>query len=269
MDEGMMVLIEDECERMGIAMLGVADAEAWEGPPFEPWPPEAYRPKSIFNWARSVIVLGMPVTLPIVDSAPSINYHELYRTVNAFLDQSAYLLSERMNRSGARAVYLSRDGYGGLTALRHNPRASFSHRHAAYLAGLGTFGLNNMLLTEEYGPRVRFVSVMTDAELPYGTPMDEDLCIRCLRCVRQCPVGAVSDAGYPNGLIDKDLCRKRSEELYLSHMSPCGICIKVCPVGNDRERFGRQEMGVYIDGSKEPGLTASWEHLRKHGGSSE
>ena len=29
----------------------------------------------------------------------------------------------------------------------------FSHRHAAVAAGLGTFGLNNLLLTKQYGPR--------------------------------------------------------------------------------------------------------------------
>ena len=57
------------------------------------------------------------------------------------------------------------DGYFGIKALLKNPVAFFSHRHAAFLAGLGNFGVNNMLLTPEYGPRVRFGSVFTSAEL--------------------------------------------------------------------------------------------------------
>ena len=71
--------------------------------------------------------------------------------------------------------------------------AFFSHKHAAYLAGLGSFGANNVLLTEEYGPRVRFTSIFTTAQIE-GDPISGiDLCTHCNRCVKQCPVNAIPD----------------------------------------------------------------------------
>jgi epoxyqueuosine reductase QueG len=59
---------------------------------FTPWIPEEFRPRSIFPKTQTVIVIGFPVNLPIVETAPSINYHELYLTVNVLLDTSGYRL---------------------------------------------------------------------------------------------------------------------------------------------------------------------------------
>lgn len=63
-------------------------------------------------------------------------------------------------------------------------------RHAPYLAGLGSFGVNNVLLTPEFGPRVRFASVFTTAEFPPDPVIDADL---CTRCIAVCPVGQDRD----------------------------------------------------------------------------
>ena len=132
------------------------------------------------------------------------------------------------------AVAIPRDGYLGLAGLRGDPSAFFSHRHAAYLAGMGTFGYNNMLLTERYGPRIRLASIVTSAELPSGSPMDRQLCTGCRRCVRECPVNAVTDAGYPVGITEKQRCVEISASLAAKGVSPCGRCIAVCPIGDDR-----------------------------------
>jgi epoxyqueuosine reductase QueG len=228
--------IVDKCREWGVDMVGFASADAWDDPPFEPWPPEAFRPKAIFPGCRTVIVLGLPVTLSILETAPSIWYQELYKNLNTQLDERAYQLSQFLNREGFASAYVPRDGYGTVELLLQNPYAFFSHRHAAYLAGLGTFGLNNMLLTKEYGPRVRFVSVFTTAEIPSGGSMDKQLCVRCKRCIQACPVRAIGEVDYPQASIDKASCTARSIELKKRYRSPCGICIKVCPVGRDRKR---------------------------------
>jgi epoxyqueuosine reductase len=258
--------IRARCVRLDIPMMGVASVNRWEDPPFSPWMSEEFYPRSIFPEARSVIVLGLPITLPILETTPSIHYHELYRTVNSILDQQGYLLSTMLNERGHPSIWIPRDGYGSLEVLKRNPIAFFSHRHAAFLAGLGTFGVNNMLLTKEYGPRVRFVSVITSAELPPDPIVEEEFCIRCMRCVKSCPTKALIEGDYPQSLTSKDRCTAWNDSLRAKHISPCGICIKVCPVGEDRDFFGRSDPAIYEDGRTPPWLKSTWEHVRSYGG---
>lgn len=237
--------IQCRCKELDVSLVGFAAVGQWDDPPFEPWVPEEFRPRAIYPEAKTVIVLGMPVSLPIVETAPSIYYHELYKTVNTLLDSNGYRIASFLTRRGFPSIWVPRDGYGNINVLLENPVAFFSHRHAAYLAGLGTFGVNNVLLTEEYGPRVRFVSVFTTADIPQGTPLDAQLCTKCMRCVEVCPVHAIPEDRYPEGLTDKHACAVRSERLSRRSMSPCGLCIKVCPVGADRTLYGREDMGIY------------------------
>ncbi len=74
-----------------------------------------------------------------------------------------------LTEKGYPSIYLPRDGYGDIEVLLKKPMAFFSHKHAAYLAGMGSFGENNVILTEEYGPRVRFTSIFTTAEIEGDT----------------------------------------------------------------------------------------------------
>jgi len=149
--------------------------------------------------------------------------------------------------------------------IREKPFAFFSHRHAAYLAGLGSFGVNNMLLTPQYGPRVRFTAIFSTAPLPPDEVADEDVCIRCMRCVRACPSGALDERDYPQGLTDKDACTAYSQQLAEKYAAPCGACIKVCPVGEDRKRFERTAADLYSNEEKYPQLHQAWKHVRSYG----
>ncbi len=152
MNSDLKAAVLERCRKMEIPLVGVAGTDRWENPPFLPWMPEEFYPQSIFPEARSVIVIGLPVHLPVLETSPSIYYHELYKTVNTLLDQYTYRLASFLNDRGYLSVFVPRDGYGSIEALQKNPVAFFSHRHAALLAGLGTFGVNNTLLTPEYGP---------------------------------------------------------------------------------------------------------------------
>lgn len=254
-----------KCAHWDIPMVGIAPAERWDEPSkFQM--PEEFRPRSIFPEARSVIVIGLTIDLPILETTPSIWYHELYNTVNRLLDRHAYRLASFLNERGYPSVFVPRDGYGSLAELRDRPLAFFSHRHAAYYAGLGNFGVNNMLLTPRYGPRVRFSSVFTAAELPADPIMTEEVCIRCMRCVKACPVAALSEGDYPEALTDKSACTVQHLELAKRGISPCGICIKVCPAGQDREHFRRTDTTLYSDQAGHEEYHRAWEHVRKYGG---
>lgn len=159
--------ILDKCKTLGIPVVGFAPVERWENPPkelpntFFEWIPAEFWPHSICPEAKTVIVIGLPVALPIVETVPSIYYCELYEIVNAALDLKAYEIGNFLIEKGYPSIYLPRDCYGDIYVLLENPFAFFSHKHAAYLAGLGSFGQNNVLLTPEYGPRIRFTSIFT------------------------------------------------------------------------------------------------------------
>jgi epoxyqueuosine reductase len=267
MSDDIRDMVTGMCRDLGIPMVGFASAGQWDNPPFEPWVPEEFRPKAIFPEARTVIVIGLPVSLPILETAPSIHYHELYRTVNTLLDMHGYRIAESLTRSGAPSVWIPRDGYGSVSILKDKPVAFFSHRHAAYLAGLGNFGLNNMLLTPEFGPRARFASIFTSAEIAPDTILENPLCIRCMRCVNACPVKALDGKDYPESLTEKKTCAARSEALNNRFISPCGLCIKVCPVGTDRKRYGREDPGIYReDDERFSAYHRAWKHVRSYGG---
>ena len=259
--------VTNMCRDLDIPLIGFTPADRWDNPPFEPWVPEEFRPKAIFPEARTVIVLGLPVSLPILETAPSIHYHELYRTVNSLLDMHGYRIAEAITRLGYPSIWIPRDGYGSIGILKEKPVAFFSHRHAAYLAGLGTFGVNNMLLTPEFGPRVRFVSIFTAAKILPDEIHGENLCTRCMQCVNACPVKALDGQDYPASLTEKKTCAARSEALANRYISPCGLCIKVCPIGSDRQRFGREDTGIYReDDTRFSAYHRAWKHVRSYGG---
>jgi epoxyqueuosine reductase len=266
MTDDLKQAIIQHCAGLDIPLVGFAPAERWDEPLFEPWIPEEFRPRAIVPGTKTVIVIGIPVSLPVADTAPSVWYHELYRTVNALLDQGGYRLATFLTEQGSPSVWVPRDGYGSIEVLRERPVAFFSHRHAAFLAGLGNFGINNTLLTPAYGPRVRFASIFTTATIPPDPVMAEPLCTRCLRCVKACPVRAIEGMEYPRGLTDKKACAIRSEALAVRFISPCGICIRVCPVGRDRTTFGREDMGMYDEGNDQflPYHRAA-KHVRSYG----
>ena len=271
MNENLKEEILRKCRELQIPLVGFAPADRWENPPvelpnkFNEWIPREFWPQSIYPEVKTVIVIGLPVQLPIVETAPSIYYHELYHTVNAALDLKAYEISNFLTFKGYSSIYLPRDGYGDIEILLDKPFAFFSHKHAAYLAGLGSFGQNNVLLTPEYGPRVRFTSIFTTAKIE-GTPIKgEDLCTHCLSCLRECPVNAIKSEGKFPPPIDKISCALRSKKLREEHRSPCGICIKVCPVGEDRKIFNREDVSIYSENNTAEKYKNGWGHVKKYG----
>ncbi len=268
-----------KCSEMTIPLVGFSPVDRWEEPPedlpnkFREWIPPEFWPQNIYPEAKTVIVIGLPLQLPILETAPSIYYHELYETVNTLLDIKAYELSEFLNQKGHASIYLPRDGYGDIEVLLQKPLAFFSHRHAAYLAGMGSFGQSNVILTPQYGPRIRFTSIFTSAKIESDEVFTEDLCTKCKLCVVQCPVNAIPPLSSSLNdefisLLDKISCAQRSKILRKKYANPCGICLKVCPVGEDRKLFSRENMSIYSSSDSDAGFKKykkAWQHVKSYG----
>jgi len=122
-----------EARRLGALLVGFAPVSRWDE--YNEVAAD-YRPTAIWKHAQSVIVLGIPMLLPIVESTPSINYQEMYTTGNILLDQIAYRLSVYLNERGHASIPPPRDGYGNLEVLLKRMPACFSHVYAAKYAGL-------------------------------------------------------------------------------------------------------------------------------------
>lgn len=115
--------------------------------------------------------------------------------------------------------------------------AKLQHRTVATRAGLGWIGKSGLLVTREYGSAVRLTSVLTDAELETGTPIDASNCGECHQCVEHCPahaiLGATWEAGTSRERIYNPLaCFKTAKALSGGlglKATICGVCINVCP----------------------------------------
>jgi epoxyqueuosine reductase QueG len=258
------------CRDRGVDLIGFAPVERWDEA--DEVPPD-FRPRALWPPAKTVIVLGLEMPLPIVETTPSVVHMELYKTANAELDQLGYDLARYLNRLGHASFFFPRDGYGSMRALRENNRAAFAHIPAAKYAGLGTIGASHNLLTSEFGPRVRFVSVFTSAEIPPDPMMGKDLCIKCQACAKCCPKKAIRMR--PDRVIgdyDDQACLKMAEELVAQRCFPCGICTKVCPIGKDRTLYKQSgTMKKYLreaealKANPEDPEYKAWSHLRKYG----
>ncbi|MEM4727245.1 MAG: 4Fe-4S dicluster domain-containing protein [Candidatus Bathyarchaeia archaeon] len=230
--ESLNLELKGMMEILGLDILGVADL----------------RPASDFIKAQGgehltsyplAVSLGMKLIDAVVDELhlhekPSaiFSYRGLYNSVNQNLDRASLLIARRLQREGFRAYPIPASQIIDPRRLE----GAFSHKLAAYLAGLGWIGKNCLLITPEYGPRVRLATVLTDAPLEAGRPIP-DGCGDCRRCVEACPVGAITGRPFnPKEARDlrlrAHLCSEYSEKrARLIGEGLCGLCVYICPYG--------------------------------------
>jgi epoxyqueuosine reductase QueG len=134
--------------------------------------------------------------------------------------------------SKAKAVEATTENFNARTLSM-----PVQHKTIATRAGLGWIGKSALLITEECGPAVRLGSVLTDAELETGEPVDTSRCGKCQKCVDNCPANAIKghnwQVGNPRNVIyDAFACRDMARSLSSEQgivSTICGICINVCP----------------------------------------
>lgn len=119
--------------------------------------------------------------------------------------------------------------------------AAFSFKYAAVNAGLGWIGKNDVLITEEYGPRVSLSTVLLDYTFENGKKITESRCASCNKCVEICPHKALKGTNWDintlrDDLIDYHLCNRKRSNYIEKHgrKNACGLCLVVCPVGTNR-----------------------------------
>ena len=78
-------------------------------------------------------------------------------------------------------------------AIFHGRKAEnrMNFEDAAVKCGLGELGFHGVLLTDDFGPFVRYVFLLTDAELEPDPIIEPHLCDKCGECARGCPGRAI------------------------------------------------------------------------------
>ncbi|MCK5812256.1 MAG: hypothetical protein KAG94_05120 [Clostridiales bacterium] len=163
---------------------------------------------------KYAIVIAVEMKSEYMKKAP--RYEELVATEVAY-DKSVFI-------SASLAAFLKEHGYDALTNNYINYVAPMVP--LSIIAGLGEKGRNNLLVTKEYGSRVRTAAILTNATLDVDKPISfgvQEFCNQCMRCVERCPTQALAAKG------DIHVSDSKCMDVWLRSRTDCGICIAVCP----------------------------------------
>lgn len=226
----------------GADLVGVADTEPLSELKVNP-------PDLLHGFTRAVsIAIQLPAAVfeTILDK-PTPNYSSIYKTANRILDELAYKTSVALQKEGYQSLPIP----ASQVLDRENWYAAISHKAVARMAGLGWQGKNLLLITPQYGSRVRLVTVLTEAPLWADTPV-KNRCGKCMLCRDSCPAKAIK------GVTTVDHYKNRAEALHLSRCvekltnefarlpgigaSICGVCIRVCPFGRNLKKGNRHKI---------------------------
>ena len=249
--------VKDFARKQDVDMVGVTSVEALE----KVWTRK--KADSVLPGARSVVVFGMMMPAGAIESpsdrVTTAHGHTMYEELSRVSYQIARFLERGGSRSSAVPTHIpiemSRETKGLVGEI--------SFKHAALAAGLGVGGKSCLLLTPEWGPRIRLSAVVTEAVLEPDSMLKDDYCGDCHLCIDACPTGAI----LPGKKVDSvkcvihlnkyglpqfrsflgDLLSKSSEEQQRALNDPyfwslyqsitvgfnygCTRCLEVCPVG--------------------------------------
>jgi len=171
---------------------------------------------------RHAIVIGVKMDDAMIRHAP----HHAATTESAF----------RYMKAGQTALVLSRFiqrlGYPARAHIDGNYRVLCGP--LAVSAGLGELSRMGLVVTPEFGPRVRFAVVTTDLPLEHDAPIQfgvQDFCKICKKCATNCPSGAIEkgEKRVVRGVKKWQSSQEACYQYWNRVGSDCSVCIKVCP----------------------------------------
>lgn len=192
------------------------------------------------------IIIGKKLSGEIIDSistGPNHAYHKLYietnKNLSELISEIAKVLTHCKIRNTVIEPTLTDEEI--TDEYYKTLKTDFSHKMAATRAGLGWIGKTDLFISEKFGPRLRLATVLVDYPLNVSSsPIEESRCGDCQLCVEKCPAKAANGLSW-NITVDRHefydpfKCREKCLELswknMKKHVSICGICVSICPVG--------------------------------------
>jgi epoxyqueuosine reductase len=226
--------LHHKAEKLGADLFGIADIR-----PVQKFITQ--QGGQILEGFSHAVVLGVRLSNTVVDQLDplmpadySLYGFHVYKAVSPFVDWIALKIALTIEEGGFRALPIPTSQF-----RRPGQRISiFPHKLAARLAGLGWIGKNCLLITPEFGPRIRLASVLTDCELEAGTIIEGN-CGDCRVCADVCPVDAIKGVEFceSEGLekrLDVNACgsyRDGADSGARRGAHVCALCLAKCPKG--------------------------------------
>ena len=199
-----------------------------------------------------------PETTHVIVIAQAMDY-DLIRTVPSALSGAATGLGYSQDAMVALSIaqYIRNLGYEAVASMNDTALAI----PLAIQAGLGEYGRNGLLITKDFGPRVRLGKIFTN--LPMATDEAASFgvkafCNDCRRCADSCPVKAIPqdepiEGGYNQSnikhvrkwTVDGEKCFS----YWAAQNSDCSICIRVCPYNKDYSKWWNK-FGIRLAGTR-------------------
>jgi epoxyqueuosine reductase QueG len=121
----------------------------------------------------------------------------------------------------------------------------FCHKTAATCSGLGWVGKNGLVINRQYGSKLSWATVLTNAPLDPDEPLRESECGDCDLCVTHCPSGAIKGDHWSinepkKKIVAYEKCYAlKNERQSLEGKPNCGFCVTICPYS--RKNGGREK----------------------------
>lgn len=217
-------LVKGVARYLGAGLVGVAELEPAYIYSHRGRRPEHYgQPVELTH--RYAVMIGVEMDWRMVMRAPAA--HTLLESARQYVEAAKVAL--------ILAHYLRLLGFSAQAHIDANYRVLVVP--LAWKAGLGELGRFNYLITPQFGPRVRWSAVTTDAPLEPDAPTAfgiQDLCRRCTKCAVNCPVQAISAGektvirGVERWAFSPEKCFSQ----WKAFGTDCGLCMRVCPLSH-------------------------------------
>jgi len=216
----------DLANSLGVDFIGIADSNGFLNKDYQ-----GNKPQEIMENCKNIIIIGVSIPKGCFEPLPKgrAEYTNTLMAATATLRIIGFKLSKFIESIGYLATLAPSEGseFGYWYADKEILKADFSMKYACYLSGIGKFGLNQLIITDNFGPKIRMAGIITDAPLLSDLPSKDfvdDRCKDCHKCIDICPVSALSK----DGTINRQKCR----DYMFNELGGlrCGLCIKVCPL---------------------------------------
>lgn len=219
MDSQLTALVKNYGFRLGSDLVGIANIERFANAPIQ------MSPQGIFPQAKSVIVCAVHhpdgcVEMGGREHPQVVGPYGVQYYMNTHLDHISYEMARFVEDQGYDAVPIACSNiwrYRNYKNLGAVFAPDMSHIYAAVTAGLSELGYHGISMSPEFGPRNRFISIITDAVLdPSPLLPGDSLCDNCRQCAKHCLSGALTEelGDYDELHIEDKVYRKIHKNLW-------------------------------------------------------
>jgi ferredoxin len=189
------------------------------------------------------IILAMEMNMEKINNAPSQDTMDMVFETYDDLGIAANKITELLREHGYAAQ--ADHPLGGLALFPP----------LAQKAGIGWIGKHGILITPEFGPRIRLAAIYTSIQnLPYDNTNPHswisEYCENCRLCIEKCPAKAILDDPIKQDSGRMTYISKQPCFEYFTQFYCCSVCIKVCPFSKSVDAYDKLRSTVESTGNQ-------------------